>query len=190
MVGTATYGTSRPDVCSAFPGRPGCPNVGFTYQLNTSSFSSGKHTISACATDSDATPDTGCMSLGVTNNFAPPAVYIDGPSAGQALSGMTTVRGWALDNATSVGTAIGSVQILVDGRFWGSTATYGTNWPDVCAPVYTGRPGCPNVGFAYPLNLTSLSAGPHTITVSAANSDSDAPSGDCQRSRHGGQCAS
>src|ERR1035438_1682597 len=30
LVGTATYGMYRSDVCAAFPGRPGCPNVGFT----------------------------------------------------------------------------------------------------------------------------------------------------------------
>ena len=29
-VGTATYSIARPDVCAAFPGRPGCPNVGWS----------------------------------------------------------------------------------------------------------------------------------------------------------------
>jgi len=33
--------TARPDVCVAFPGRPGCPNVGFTYQLNTALLTAG-----------------------------------------------------------------------------------------------------------------------------------------------------
>jgi hypothetical protein len=28
VVGTATYGLSRPDVCAVYPGRPRCPNVG------------------------------------------------------------------------------------------------------------------------------------------------------------------
>jgi hypothetical protein len=28
VVGTATYGVSRPDVCSLSSGRVGCPNVG------------------------------------------------------------------------------------------------------------------------------------------------------------------
>jgi hypothetical protein len=33
------------------PARPSCPNVGFTFSLNTSSLSPGSHTITA--TDSD-----------------------------------------------------------------------------------------------------------------------------------------
>jgi hypothetical protein len=42
-----------------------------------------------------------------------PTVHIDSPLAGSVLSGTTTVSGWAIDNATSVGTAIGGVQVLV-----------------------------------------------------------------------------
>jgi hypothetical protein len=51
VVGTAACGVARPDVCAVFPGRPACPNVGFTYQLNTSGLSAGVHTITALATD-------------------------------------------------------------------------------------------------------------------------------------------
>jgi len=40
-VGTATYGISRPDVCSAYPGRLGCPNAGFAFQLDTASLNPG-----------------------------------------------------------------------------------------------------------------------------------------------------
>ena len=45
VVGTATYGFSRPDVCAVYPGRTGCPNVGYSYSLNTSALSVGSHTI-------------------------------------------------------------------------------------------------------------------------------------------------
>ena len=31
VVGFATYGLSRPDVCAVYPGRPGCPNVGYSF---------------------------------------------------------------------------------------------------------------------------------------------------------------
>jgi hypothetical protein len=37
--------------------------------------------------------------------------------------------------------------------------------------VYPGRVGCPNVGFNYTLDATKLTAGTHTITVSASNVD-------------------
>src|SRR6202042_3447601 len=41
VVGNATYGLSRGDVCGVYPGRPGCPNVGFSYQLNASALTAG-----------------------------------------------------------------------------------------------------------------------------------------------------
>jgi len=63
-VGTATA-TSRPDVCAVFPGRPGCPNVGFSYSLNTAALASGPHTIAAAATDSASPPDTGSTTITV-----------------------------------------------------------------------------------------------------------------------------
>ena len=67
VVGTATYGLSRPDVCAVYPGRPGCPNVGYSYSLNTSTLSMGAHTITVTATDSDTTPDSGSASVSITH---------------------------------------------------------------------------------------------------------------------------
>jgi hypothetical protein len=50
---------SRPDVCAAFPGRAGCPNVGFSYVWDTSGLSAGSHTLRILATDGDpGTPHT------------------------------------------------------------------------------------------------------------------------------------
>jgi len=59
VVGNATYGISRPDVCNIWPGRPGCPNMGYTYQLNTGLLGAGSHTITVTAADSDGIPDLG-----------------------------------------------------------------------------------------------------------------------------------
>jgi N-acetylmuramoyl-L-alanine amidase len=86
-----------------------------------------------------------------------------------------TVSGWAIDNASVVGTAISGIQVLVDGTAVG-TATYGVSRPDVCA-AYPGRAGCPNVGFSYSLNTAALAAGSHTITVSATDSASPPDTG-------------
>jgi len=169
VVGTATYGSSRPDVCAAYPGRPGCPNVGYSFSLNTSTLSAGAHTITVTATDSDGTPDIGSSSVTVNVQTPPPTVYIDAPASGATVSGIVAISGWALDNASTVGTAISSVQVKVDGSVVG-TATYGSSRSDVCA-VYPGRPGCPNVGYSYSLNTSTLSVGSHTITVTATDSD-------------------
>jgi hypothetical protein len=48
-----TYGSPRTDVCTIFPNRPDCPNVGFSYNLDTSNLSVGPHTIKLTATDGD-----------------------------------------------------------------------------------------------------------------------------------------
>jgi hypothetical protein len=170
VVGNATYGLARPDVCNALPGRPGCPNVGFSYALNTASLS-GSHVITACATDTDAAPDVGCSnSVTVTVSLGPPAVWIDSPVQGATVVGTVTVTGWALDNITAAGTPISSVQVKVDGNVVGN-ATYGNiARPDVCVAI-GARPGCPNVGFSYALNTALLTAGVHTITACATDTD-------------------
>jgi Big-like domain-containing protein len=168
-VSNATYGGSRPDVCKVYPGRAGCPNVGFTYQLDTTKFTPGAHTITVLATATDPTQDAGSSTVTVTVTVAPtpPTVRIDLPTPGSTVSGTVTVSGWAIDNASVVGKAIRSVQVKVDGKAVGDT-TYGVNRPDVCK-LYPRRPGCPNVGFTYQLDTTKFTQGPHMITVSATD---------------------
>jgi hypothetical protein len=180
--GTATYGVPRADVCGILPGRPGCPNVGYTYQLNAAALSPGAHTITVSATDTDVpTPDTGSASVMVTvpggRLPGPPSVFIDSFPQGATLTGTATVSGWAVDNSSGIGTAISGVQIQVDGKLAG-TASYGTSRPDVCA-VLPGRPGCPYVGFTFALNTLLLTPGAHTITAVATDSDSPPDSGTC-----------
>jgi len=175
VVGTATYRLSRPDVCAVYPGRSGCPNVGFSYSLNTSTLSMGTHTITVTATDSDGTPDSGSLSITVNVQAPPPTVYVDAPAQGAAVSGTVRVSGWAVDNASVVGSAISSVQVKVDGSVVG-TATYGISRADVCA-VYPGRPACPNVGYSYSLDTSTLSVGTHTVTITATDSDTTPDSG-------------
>ena len=99
VVGFATYGLSRPDVCAVYPGRPGCPNVGYSFSLDTSSLSPGSHIINVTATDSDGTPDSGSASVTVTVQTTPPTVWIDAPASGATVSGIVTIAGWAMDNA-------------------------------------------------------------------------------------------
>ena len=113
--------------------------------------------------------------MSVTVTATPPTVWIDAPAAASTVSGVVSIIGWAVDNAAAVGTAISSVQIQVDRTVVG-TATYGINRPDVCA-VYPGRPGCPNVGYSFSMDTSSLSSGSHTITVAATDSDTTPDSG-------------
>jgi hypothetical protein len=57
--------------------------------------------------------------VNVTVAAIPPTVHIETPVAASALSGVVAISGWAVDNSSLVGTAISSVQVLVDGAFVG-----------------------------------------------------------------------
>jgi hypothetical protein len=161
--GTATYGVPRPDVCAVYPAVANCPNVGYTFSLNTANYSPGVHVITVTAADWSTTGNASTN----FNVIWPPSVYIDAPTQGAVVSGIVTLDGWAVDNTASA-TGINAVQILVDGNPVG-TATYGVSRTDVCN-VYPARPGCPNVGFTYQLNTATLTPGSHAVTAMASNS--------------------
>lgn len=48
-IGDAHYGDPRPDVANDYPGREGEPNFGYSFQLDTTLYSNGPHTLSALA---------------------------------------------------------------------------------------------------------------------------------------------
>lgn len=100
----------------------------------------------------------------------PPFLWLDSPLNGSTVSGTTVnVSGWALDNDQQIETAISKVEILVDGAKVGN-ATYGNQRDDVCI-VYPNRVGCPNVGFKYAWDTTTLSNGQYTLSIIATDSD-------------------
>jgi sugar lactone lactonase YvrE len=170
QVGTAAYGSPRADVCAAFPGRRGCPNVGWTYSLNTSTLAAGTHVLKIVATDALGVSSFSQINF-TSSAVLTPSVYIDSPAPNATLSGIVGLGGWALESAGGVGTsAISSVTVFVDGTQVG-IADYGSSRSDVCA-AFPGRLGCPNVGWTYTLNVSSLSAGAHTLKVVATDSSS------------------
>ena len=44
-IGTARYGLPRPDICATLTNVPACPNIGFTFDLDTTTISNGPHTL-------------------------------------------------------------------------------------------------------------------------------------------------
>lgn len=86
--------------------------------------------------------------------------YIDEPHNGFLVSGVTPVRGWALDAE-----GISSVRIYLDGHFVG-TATYGQLRPDVTSH-YPGYPNSAAPGWTFNLDTTVTSDGQHHLQAVA-----------------------
>ena len=170
VYGPANYNLARTDVCTALPGYPGCPNVGWNAAIDTTQLADGSHTLSVTANPASGQSFTTTTTFSVANLATaanPVRINIDNPSSGATISGIAGLVGWAVsDNA-----AITAVQVLVDGVQRG-TAVYGAARPDVCA-VLTGRPGCPNVGWTYVLNTTVIGDGTHTLAITATTASGE-----------------
>lgn len=169
VVGNAQYGSARPDVCSA-SSSPGCPNVGWTFALDSTSLTYGGHALAVRALSSTGEYATIGSTFSVSNSFAgsPITIAIEQPgSHTSAYQGLATFSGWALDKNA----VLSNVAISIDGVPYGN-ATYGVSRTDVCASL-TGVPGCPNVGWTYTLDTTRVPNGIHYlgVDVTAANGD-------------------
>ncbi len=166
-LGAAVYGGSRPDVCAVFSTAIGCPNVGWNYNLDTNLLSDGPHTLAVSGTTAGGQSSTFTTSFRVANGAATPLrASIDTPSAGQTLTQISHIGGWALD---SNGPQVVSVGVLVDGVLNG-LATYGGTRTDVCAHFPSGG-GCPNVGWDYELDTTPFANGTHTLDIRVLAAD-------------------
>ncbi len=164
--GNATYGLSRPDVCTVYPGRSGCPNVGWTLLVDTTQLPDGVHTASvdAIATNGQHAATSATFNVANWTTANPMRVSIDSPgNQSSAFSGVANWGGWAIDDLG----AITGVTIAVDNVPFGS-AFYGGSRSDVCN-VYPGRTGCPNVGWNIAMDTTALADGAHTLDVMATS---------------------
>ncbi len=161
--GVAQYGGSRADVCTAFPGEAGCPNVGWNFAFDTTKLADGLHTVAVTPMTAGGQYSTLSASFAVANNPGNViTLSIDQPSANSpALSGVANIGGWAISTAVPIAT----VAVTVDGIAYGS-AVYGGNRQDVCQ-AYPNRPSCPNVGWNFALDTTSLISGVHILGITA-----------------------
>lgn len=161
----ATYGSSRPDVATAFPGRPGAPNFGWTYFLDTNTLANGKHTVVASAVAANGERTISSRTFMVANWATGPNpvhISIDTPNAQSGpFSAVAAFGGWAVDDYTQ----ITAVNVAVDGIPYGSAA-YGSNRSDVCQ-IFPSGPGCPNVGWNFLIDTTLIGDGTHTLAITA-----------------------
>ncbi len=166
-VGNASYGAARPDVCGTYPTAASCPNVGWNFVLDTTVLADGMHTLAATATPVSGQGFTQTTQFRVSNLSATGTILsIDTPAAQSApVSGYTAFGGWALNQSS----AIGTVEVSIDGNPSGF-ALYGAPRGDVCA-VHVGVPGCPNVGWNYLLDTSTLTNGLHTVEVTGTGAN-------------------
>ena len=162
---SATYGGARPDVCFVYASRAGCPNVGWSAQVDTTQLANGIHTLGVTAKTADARYSTSTAIFTVANGSAGPIIaYVDSPGS-TAVSGTLHAAGWAVDASAT----IASVVISIDGVVQGTAATA---WrPDVCS-AFSNPPGCPNVGWSEAIDTTQFADGVHTFQVTATSTDS------------------
>jgi hypothetical protein len=172
--GNADYGAPRNDVCDVYPGRPGCPNVGWTFLLDTSALTSGAHTLGVTATSTTGERATNSRAFQVNNALnGPGRLAIDQPVSSNSYLGMVQFSGWAVHSSL----VVTAVSITIDGVPYGS-ATYGGNRPDVCA-MYPG-PSCPGVGWTFPLDTMQLADGAHRLGATEIASDGSHYTGSVQ----------
>jgi N-acetylmuramoyl-L-alanine amidase len=92
--------------------------------------------------------------------------YLENPSNGQKVSGITTIHGWALD-----GKKVTKVELYVDGTYAGDIP-YGGSRDDV-KDVYPQYPNADLSGFVLIINYAILSPGTHNIAVRLYNQDGE-----------------
>ncbi len=174
FIGTASYGSARPDVCAAFANQQDCPNVGWTYALNTTAFKDGQHVLEAVAAAADGSHAIATTSFTIANANGtaanPIQMIIDTPLAGSSNSGKITVAGWAFDPSAflNISIAVDTDSTIVNAYYPGAfSATTGLPRPDVCA-VFNNAANCANSGWFYTLDTTQYPNGMHTLSVIAS----------------------
>ncbi len=151
QVGTAVYGSTRADVCAVFPGRLGCPNVGWNYSLNVAALTVGSHTLKIVATDSANNSSSTSATFTATAPAVPPSIFIDTPAANATLSGTAAINGWAIENTSTVGpNSVSTITVFVDGSQVG-TAIYGSTRQQTFAQYFPAASVASNVGWNYSL---------------------------------------
>jgi N-acetylmuramoyl-L-alanine amidase len=182
IAGRAIYGDHRPGVASLFPGFPDSEAAGFVFQLDTTHYLNGLHTI-----DAQAISHSGerrflnslvFQFVNTTHNLVPFG-KIDDPLPNTELFGncdlggprrYSVISGYALDTGVEIGdTGVGYVELLIDGSLWansrvdcgydpatgGLTDCYGLRRFDVEAGFPSLR-DAPHSGFRFVLDIGFL----------------------------------
>lgn len=153
--GSVTANKPRADVGNAFSSYPSASASGFDYTLNIAG--AGSHTVSVQIT-SDGKTETRSATVNVTARSS--LIAIDAPGANTSMnSSQLQVSGWALGDG-----GVQSATIAVDGVVQANVPVNGAR-PDV-DNAFPGYPGGATSGYAATADISGLSFGKHTLTVS------------------------
>ena len=185
VVGRALYGRSRPGVTQLYPGFPDSDLPGFGYELDTTRFLNGLHTVSARVTSTTGEvvhlPGRVLEFTNLSHNLVPFG-KIDFPNANAELYGncnladpsrrYSVVQGYALDVGVEIGDqGVGYVELLLDGAVirnsqlscafsqpkGGLSDCWGLPRLDVTR-FYPGLSDAPHSGFRFVLDVGELIA--------------------------------
>ncbi len=158
---------SRTDFCNAQRVN-GCPAVGFSVNVNTSTLTPGNHTLRIRVTNSRAgVADFPAQPLAfktAAGHSSQPFGKIEAPAEGTEVKGSVTIRGYAAANDVR----ITAVDTLIDGVSYGPTS-YGIRRTDICGTLTPAPVNCPAIGFQFSLDtlneLPPIGDGPHTVQM-------------------------
>jgi hypothetical protein len=166
-LGSATYGSPRPDIASAYGSQ--FANSGYNLSSGGTALGAGTYRLTAFA--HSAVSGTFNLSASVTVTvIAPtpsPAMAIDSPPSGSAQSQPFWLAGWAVDRGAPSGTGVAAINVWAFPVGGGppqylSQAAYGASRSDIGA-LYGSR--FTNSG--YSVFISGLAPGLYDITVYA-----------------------
>lgn len=166
-------------ICGTYPGRLGCPNVGWTYSWNSRTVANGTRTIKIRFTDGDNPPKTAEITRNVTVNNPPTVPITVQPATTFArgfLSGaynppypqFTAYRGanvlstvlWSLNPPWSSSGSITSAGVYTPGSVWSNPT--GTQ----IQIIATNPSDATDKGYAYAILMGILAGGQQLMELS------------------------
>jgi hypothetical protein len=182
IVGRANYGRSRPTVSQLHPGLPDSAAPGFGFQLDTTHFLNGMHTVTARVTSrSGEVALLNSLQLQFTNTTHDllPFGRIEFPNQGAEMPGncdpaaprlFSVISGYALDvNTQNNKPGVAYAELLIDGAIaansqsdchfdlaeGGLSDCYGLRRPDI-EQNFPGLQDAPHAGFRFVIDVGDL----------------------------------
>jgi hypothetical protein len=179
--GRANYGRSRPKVAEQFPSYPDSTRAGWVYQLDTTHYLNGLHTITPrvkSKTGEVVSLRSQRFQFGNVTHTLDPFGQIEFPKHQAELRGHCTndpnrrwsvISGYALDNGVQEqDTGVGYVELLIDGALYansnrdcfrltdiGLVNCYGLRRHDLI-PIFPHIKDAPHGGFRFALDIGDL----------------------------------